>query len=146
MYITVDPGLNGTGYAIWNKQWQLVTNNIITFTYGTIEERGYKYRVFFKGLRKEYSITKIFIEYPALFASNKGSVTAASGALVKLAWLTGLISGVFTRIELVSVTNWKGQLPKDVVIRRIKKILPSVNSKSHDWDAIGIGLYKKGVF
>jgi len=86
-----------------------------------------------------------YIEYPAFFQAHGACGVANSGALVKLAWFVGLVCGTLPFApKLVTVGNWKGQLPKKVVQQRILRILPKVKATSHDWDAIGIGLFIKG--
>lgn len=145
-YMTIDPGLNGTGFAIWNRDWELIFNNIFIFKDVDIVSRGHNYRNSLVVICKKFNVNKIFIEYPSLFQTNKGIVTATSGALVKLSWLVGVLSSITIETELIPVQSWKGQLPKEVVKQRILHYLPNVKAKSHDWDAIGIGLYKKGIF
>jgi hypothetical protein len=96
-----------------------------------------------------YHITRVYIEMPAFFESSEGAMVARKGDLVKLTWFVGLLCGMFYPIptELIEVNKWKGQLPKEVVERRIKKIDPAYhNLKSHSYDAVGIGLYVKGEF
>jgi len=51
----------------------------------------------------------------------------------------------------IPVNQWKGQLPKKIVIKRIQKIIPRRNletlqPKDDCWDAIGLGLHVRGVF
>jgi hypothetical protein len=55
----------------------------------------------------------------------------------------------------VKVSSWKGQLPKELVIDRIKDFyrkqdaglkLLSMSLDGNDWDALGIGLYLQGLF
>lgn len=148
-YITVDPGITGTGWATWNAKWKLLSNGVITAPGKySFEEKTTHIANKLYAVRCKYSTLKLFIEYPAVFGGASGQMVAMRGDIVKLAWFVGYVCAhidipVF---ELVPVIKWKGQLPKSVVIHRIKKLLPGVNAKSHDWDAIGIGLYKKGVF
>lgn len=146
--ITVDPGLGGTGYAIWDKNWELITNKVVHVASQTpLEERLFIFGDVIKRQIVKYDVKLLYIEYPSFFQSSKGIVTATGGGLVKLSTLIGVICGSSgIKYELVPVTKWKGQLPKSAVKKRIQKILPNVQAGSHDWDAIGIGLYKKGVF
>lgn len=79
-------------------------------------------------------------------------MVARRGDLVKLTYLVGKFSSFLpTEPEdfiLVRVVDWKGQLPKSVVARRVFKILPGLSSQKisdHAVDAIGIGLYLKGL-
>lgn len=145
--MTIDPGTGGTGYAIWDAQWELIQNGVLNGVGKTWDSKmrdiGHKLKL----LVKANKIRKAFIEEPQKFQSSFGNMVADRGDLVKLSIFVGYLDG-YLGIEMnrVRVINWKGQLPKDVVIRRIKKLLPDVDAKSHDFDAIGIGLYLKGAF
>lgn len=105
----------------------------------------------------------VVCEYPAFMGSAAGIMVASAGDLVKLAHMCGRIhQNVLENWALMSskhyvfaeVGNWKGQLPKKVVNRRILKMLGNgalsqaraSRSFSHDWDAIGIGLWFTGRF
>ncbi len=152
MKITIDPGVGGTGWALWNAKWGLLKNGVIHEAYGGQETDDliiWKHRAIKVSERVREmcwkGVDELYIEYPSVFG---GGVAAQSGAVVKLACLVGMICGSagVNYFELVPVHAWKGNLPKDVVQRRIKKLLPNAKAESHDWDAIGIGLYKKGVF
>lgn len=145
--VTVDPGLGGTGYAVWNEKWKLLDHGVVVSK--EKENWGHKaVEIAFQlsGLLPE-DFT-LYIELPELHQSPGGMVTARSGALVKLAWFTGFLSSYLMplKFNFVTPTSWKGQLPKTVVKERIKKILPNLKARSHDWDAVGIGLYLKGDF
>lgn len=108
----------------------------------------------------ELPIRNIYIEWPSFFGgSARGYASAARDDIVKLsiatgyiiAWLEKCRGGRPGEIIPVPVRNWKGQLPKDVVIQRIKKLLGTaacyrLGVKTHAYDAIGIGLYAKGHF
>lgn len=148
-FMTIDPGGTGSGWALWSKGWKLLSNGVV-IPPGTgedkWEERAYYTVSSLSRVAKCAGCSLGFVEYPAFFQANGGGV-ASSGALVKLAWFVGLVCGKLPmHVELVTVGEWKGQLPKAVVERRIREILPGVKAKSHDWDAIGIGLYKAGRF
>jgi hypothetical protein len=90
----------------------------------------------------------IVSEYPAYHGRVKGW---DSGDLQKLVFLVGVIAGYFHKAMFTPVTpaDWKGQLPKDVVIRRLEKKLGKEYTKNYEkdiWDAVGIGLWKLGKF
>lgn len=78
-------------------------------------------------------------------------MVARRGDLVKLVMVVGSIVGILStgcyEIILIPVNRWKGQLPKDVVNKRVERFYGSNNCKgfkTHAWDAVGIGLYYKG--
>ena len=149
MKITIDPGINGTGWALW-KSWKLVDTGIFyaPAKLDWIEKcQAIESKCIY--LERENPITDCYLEYPAYFDSVGGNMVAKRGDLLKLTFLVGLIYAVFLKSHLIPVRTWKGQLPKDVVIQRIKQLLPPetyMNFKTHVWDAVGIGLHVKGDF
>lgn len=144
--ITIDPGSTGSGYAVWDSRWKLLRNGIILPDKDAEWEEG-AYQVVAKiaEVSGRNCCSEGYIEYPAFYQAHGACGVANSGALVKLAWFVGLVCGSLPfPPHLVTVGSWKGQLPKKVVEKRIKRILPGVKATSHDWDAIGIGLFIKG--
>ena len=144
--ITIDPGATGSGWAMWDSKWKLLQNGVIIPDKElSWEAKAYQVVARLTQVSELFECEEGYIEYPAFFQSHGACGVANSGALVKLAWFVGLCCGSLPfPPRLVSVGTWKGQLPKKVVISRIKRILPNVKAKSHDWDAIGIGLYIRG--
>lgn len=98
--------------------------------------------------------TEVACEFPEFFANQRGFHTAAGGDLVQMSFCVGRVAGyaehvLGAKFTPVRVTIWKGQLPKDVVISRIRKKIDAsklTRKPSHDWDACGIALYVKGKF
>lgn len=95
------------------------------------------------------------VEWPTFFDSAGGRAAAGSGSIVKLAFGIGqialMVDAYGGRFVPVNVNKWKGQMPKNLVIKRIKKRLTSSRleyllPESHAWDSIGIGLYYRGLF
>jgi Holliday junction resolvasome RuvABC endonuclease subunit len=152
MRMAIDPGHGGTGYVIWKMSWQYVTCGIIAPSKSMDwETRGKIIAERMKYIRDFYRIKEIYMEYPAYFSSVGGEMVAKRGDLAKLLWLVGLIHGMVhpTHVELVRVTDWKGQLPKAVVEERLRKLLGKSypkDCKSHSVDALGIGMYVRGIF
>jgi len=148
--IFIDPGLNGTGYAVYTPKWHLLfSGNINISGQYPWEIRGQRIEKRIIEMVARQEITHAYIEFPSYFGSASGQMVAARGDLVKLTWLVGLLYGVFKsgQAMLLPVREWKGQLPKEVVIKRIKQILPQEvwkKFKTHTWDAVGMALYVKG--
>lgn len=149
-YLTIDPGLGGTGWAVWTNDW-ILTDYGVVFA-GTKNKINAKQDLA-KKLYAEihsYNIKRAYIEYPAKFSGVKGDMVAGGGSLVKLAEFVGYLRAYLDmrKIETlaVPVIEWKGQMPKEAVKHRIRRVLPEAKPTSHDWDAIGIGLYLKGDF
>ena len=104
---------------------------------------------------------RVLVELPAYFASKGGTTVAKGGALVKLSITVGAVFYAATelgmQVDLIPVADWKGQLKKPVVVDRIwayycSKAAPPValenmqkNIKSHALDAVGIGLWARGL-
>lgn len=150
--VTVDPGLTGTGWAVWDKNWELIDHGVIKAKSNLTPQQDRK-QILSSRLHTQIAIFSpeiMYIEYPAKFSSVKGDMVAGRGDLVKLAQLVGYFHAYFNAKGLrtldVTVNEWKGQMPKEAVMRRIKRLLPKVRPHSHDYDAIGLGLYLKGVF
>jgi Holliday junction resolvasome RuvABC endonuclease subunit len=155
--ISVDPGLNGTGWAIFNsgkKGISLLDVGVITDRKSdSFQKRGENILKDLEVIMDGREMFELAVEFPSFFQSSHGEMVARRGDLVKLAWFVGVISGaVIARdmpLRIVEVNEWKGQLKKDVVIRRIERKFPEVSEhkiKTHAWDAVGIGLYCLGKF
>lgn len=158
---TIDPGVSGTGLAIWNAD---------LFGVGKFPYEGYpptkimsiRYKdtaSYFNTLQygiRQLGCLKIICEDVDYRKGDKGQMVAESGDLVTLAKFIGAIQGIAfcegVPIELVTANIWKGQLNKAKVVARLKKICPSLTNfcgdeeKAHDWEAVGIGFWKQGVF
>lgn len=99
-------------------------------------------------LRNIRGIRFVACELPQFFNSAHGTMVAAQEGLVKLTMLVGYFGGMCTHYGVsfspIKVQDWKGQLPKEVVKNRIRKIL---RKKQHVllskdmWDAVGIGIH-----
>jgi hypothetical protein len=98
----------------------------------------------------------VVIEFPKVWdRSYKSMAAMRRGDLFKLVYLIGGMGEIVRRHEcnlpiLITPDEWKGQLPKAVVIRRIirriKKTLPGMGPiKDHQADAIGMGLAAMGL-
>jgi len=170
--MAIDPGLNSMGWAFW------ATSRVDHIT-RTKEDRPptrvgllhapRKYELVLRALwlakelkRETMTLGEMggpigirdlhFVsEYPA-WHGDKVRKGWARGDMQKVCLLVGVMAGYFHEAKLftpVTPTEWKGQLPKDVVIRRLqKKFGPGATQEwERDiWDAVGIGLWKMGRF
>ena len=144
----VDPGNNGTGIAIWNEfKKENLPVHVKSYSRKTFDD----YMVLLAELIKEYDVEKVYIEQAAYHGTGsvKGQAAAAKGDLIKLAELIGGFRAICylseSYVELVPVIKWKGQLPKEVVKKRILKVWEGCTATNHDWDAVGIGFYLLGL-
>ena len=150
MILTVDPGVN-TGWAIFNndpEDVKPVAFGVLRIT--SIREVALRMKLAYEFRRHtcRYAIDTMIIEGVRSWGSSSTSSAAtASGDLFYLAHLIGNIEcAFFSRVKdirLPSVGEWKGQLPKEVVRKRVERIT-GISPPEHACDAVGIGLWHKG--
>jgi len=155
----VDPGLGGTGWAYFpwiqaNATKKTLAAPTITgvLTAPTNEKwdnRAWSYCAQFAGIINSCEPETVVLEYPELFSGDaKSQASAARGDLFKLTFLIGGLAQVAREATgklpiLVLPKEWKGQLPKPVVINRIKKQL-GIDCQDHEGDAVAMGLAAQG--
>ena len=150
-FISIDPALNNTGLALWYPGDKYPWIRSIA-TKGTKQEKG---RQLWEWLRQETPVTEgctTYIEYPKYFAGSPiGQAAATRGDLgttllaAHICMVVGWEAGI--EVVLVPVNEWKGQLSKQATKIRVDKILPDVVCRnSHEYDAVGIGLFVRGEF
>lgn len=105
-----------------------------------------------------YEITECYCEKPSVFGSARG--WASKDHILQLEMFRGMLFNLCDEYHClfhdVNVSTWKGQLPKHLVVQRIKDIYYAMEGRqqiavlsedgSHDWDACGIGLHVQGFF
>jgi len=98
-------------------------------------------------------VSKVIIEIPQIYPlrQSKGGLRGQN-ILVDLAYSAGMVAGhLCSEYKVYRPREWKGQVPKDVMVERIKKRvtdkekatmnLPKNKSKQHNvWDGVGVGL------
>lgn len=153
MILTIDPGLRGCGAALFYEKSLAhafyVQNPIV---------RGGGYKAHANMARAvrlwadaaTTDVRKVIIEFPRIYphaAQQKGD----PNDLLELTGVGGAIAALFSKADIESrfPAEWKGQVPKDVMVKRIQNALDisekasvrSVGAKDHNtWDAVGIGL------
>lgn len=166
--ISIDPGLNGTGWALWDRA--KAEKLVRPFASGAIPKTNNEESLSNRAawictaldmICKKNQVCELCIEQAQFMEGGKGLAAARDGDLVTLSILTGMIVGNMWRIRdgvtstygwsthLIPVSKWKGNLSKDKCEYRINKILPKWENQSgttHEADAVGIGLYAKGFF
>lgn len=148
-FITIDPGLNKhTGYAIFRTFLEPHETGIIPVS----SEHGWKIQSHL--IAKEinellskpvfcFDINEAFIEIPDRW-DGKGSVEN----ILKLSFLCGsiyhaMMKRLLIKVSLIKPREWKGQMNKQIVDKRIYKAIGKKYSE-HISDAVGIGLWVKG--
>ena len=157
-YMTIDPGLPGSGFAMWDEEYwkaQIISDDKLLCNkpeYHAVHnfKSTEKYLDQIIIYIKMFQIKKVWIENAAYMGgSAKGQMVADTGRLIKLAKFVGAIEAVCWTMSVpcipVEVKEWKGTLPKDVCNHRILRVWPECDCKSHDWDAVGIGMYLMGL-
>jgi hypothetical protein len=90
-------------------------------------------------------IDTVVIEKPKLWGAVKSVASQHSGSLLGLHILVGALywwgRSFAVKAEFIPVSDWKGQLPKDVTTRRTEKKYNITTSTHDEADAIGIGDY-----
>jgi len=97
------------------------------------------------------------LEMPELWSGSAISNASAThkakpgepADLFKLVYLVGVLgaaalAAVGNLPVLATPAEWKGQLAKDMVTRRIQSALPGCAFRDHEWDAVGMGLSAQG--
>lgn len=148
-WLSVDPGLQGTGVAVWRGR-KLVSASVFTMAHDELDwwERS---RVIGELIRRANPYAEVVvIEMMEHFGAGR-DLAWKTGDLQRTVFLIGMIGGLFPAgvIQPIRVRDWKGQLPKSVVIDRIEAHLGTatcnrLNIQSHAWDAVGIGLWAQG--
>lgn len=152
--VTVDPGLLGTGYAVWGSVDAPLHSGVLKVPSGLSKKLYWTDRCFFladkfRTLLLELTVpySEIYIEYPKFFQSATGLASAGSGDVFKLTFLVGVLAQTVRENDRIfkelPVNIWKGNLPKEVIIGRIKQRL-GVEYGNHVADAVGMGLFLRG--
>jgi len=179
--LAIDPGLNGTGWAFWGPRTLSKKYVPPPTTVGVMRKRHDTFvatanwladELLFdvvRGNRKDVCSVHlsracgcspapplvVTCEFPEYQTGASRSMGWMRGDLQKLTYLVGVLGRMTYAagavFEPVPVSQWKGQLPKDVVTDRIINKLGNaacerLGIKTHAWDATGIGLWRLGEF
>lgn len=153
-WLSVDPGLRYTGWAYWEnvelRDWGLITSKDIITTGWKLKSLIMANRV--KDRVRAFDADMVICECPQEMKGGRGEMSLRSGSVRKLAYYVGMIGGrVWSRdCEFTSVEpmKWKGQLPKEITQKRVRRDYPQVPAdlRSDVFDACGIGRwYVKNV-
>lgn len=160
--ISIDPGLQGTGIALWDLAQPPVPVAVTVLNRSTKGEWWDRAMLMAQELRgwlearvPNWCPADIAVcEFPQYQESAGRSMGWRTGDLQRLTFLTGVFAQRLRPAEFYPVepSGWKGQLPKHVVEMRIteqlgKATCKRLGIKTHAWDAVGIGLWaiEKGV-
>jgi hypothetical protein len=160
--MTVDPGLGGTGVAFWRKlvRGTATEPDFVDVLHEEDETATWteRARSIARAARELLPVPEtLFVEVPRLWPhSRKSRAAAIRGDLTKLSAVAGMVieavsASRFATLRVVTAfpRDWKDQLPKDAVVRRIYRALglnsDGLSYPDHAADAVGMGLAIAGV-
>lgn len=158
--LCIDPGTGTTGWAIFEldpaKNPELVESGI----YKTSKKGDWIKHIDeilsrFDGRNIGLEVSIVLIEQPRIFMSGKGQASNNSGAIMKLMGLVFALRQYFLdvykyhfalraadkeiKVHLVPVNRWKGNAPKHITAKRVKRYWGHAGQDDNETDAIGIG-------
>lgn len=145
-WMSIDPGIGGTGWAMWEEEKLVASSSIKPRIKGKSWEQ--KAAAIIDQLRDVCNNCRpmqCFIEQPFIaLDGGRAEISAKRQDVVKLSILNGMIVQAIPNTHQVRVIDWKGQCPKHIFKKRIERYLSSINYRpstttSHELDAIGIG-------
>jgi hypothetical protein len=144
-FATCDPGLTGTGLALFHHG-KLVNVKNIALAEKDWSERVNQISGYLTNYLRAWSVQAFYYELPAFMAAAAGN---RSGDMVKLAIIAGAIHGAVNTLDPeidiypLPISTWKGNAPKSVMHPRILKAMDTKGTTftGHELDAIGMGLY-----
>lgn len=141
----IDPGLEGTGWAFFSRKYGPDDSGVIR---PIVKDWKARSIAIANELESRFACNHgvhIGLEFPEMWGSSSRS-HASSTDLFELAFLCGVIYHRITchSWHFFTVKQWKGQLPKKVVIKRIQKAWGIV-PPNHAADAVGMGLAAQGL-
>jgi hypothetical protein len=155
--LAVDPGLNSAGYAWWG--WSEIRVTLPPARVGLVKPKrsgalGERMQSIDDGVWAQRLPgcshrlhTHLVVEMPHYQENAAAGFGWKTGDLQKLTLLVGyLVNHNWGAVTLATPRDWKGQLPKPVIIERITNRLGEracvrLNIERDAWDAVGIGLW-----
>lgn len=151
LLIAIDPGVRATGIAVYDSCRELAAAWLScgdSWTETAIAARNELVTCYAPQLLAK---AEIAIEVPQIYvqAKLKGDPNDLVDLALMAGCLVGLLAAPGTRVTNYRPRQWKGQVPKDVMVERIKAklspderariALPSKGLEHNVYDAIGIG-------
>ncbi len=155
--LAVDPGLNSAGFAWFG--WTELSKTMPPSRVGLVKPKrsetlGERMQAIAAGVWAGRIIgcthrchVHLVVEMPHYQENAAAGFGWKTGDLQKLTLLVGyLVSDDWGAVTLATPRDWKGQLPKHVIIERITNRLGEracnrLNIEKDAWDAVGIGLW-----
>ena len=147
--LSIDPSINHVGVAVWELPNKLIMYGLL---HPKVKERENEYDKSMsilnqiKEWKQNYGVNRIILEVPAHWAVG-GFEARETGSIAKLMLVVGALYSLKPEVDefkVVKPHEWKGQLPKSVMVNRLKEFyvnagvdLEKLNPNVAD--AIGIG-------
>jgi len=143
-FIATDPGISGTGFAVF-KERKLVKHGNLYSKKSNWIDKSFDLSIQLEHIYEEENCEKIFIEWPSNFTgSKKGQAAINMNSINKLACFIGMVLQRIPNGYLIPVQIWKGQVPKQVTQYRVDQKYPYRGIKNHATDAVGLGMFVLG--
>lgn len=148
MYLlSIDPSINSLGWAIFNlENGELEASGVVHNYIPQSQEIEKRIRGIICNLtvaiwRWLKRVRIVIIEKPHMWGAYKSVASAHSGSLLVLHILVGALFwwASDNKCKLIRVSEWKGQLPKDVTKARMEKKYAKVFKGDDEADAVGLG-------
>lgn len=147
--LCIDSGCQYTGYAYQDNCTGEIVCGVIRAEKDTelYQNMVNQFERFITVNSGKFMYNKCVIEYPEYWSTR--TVATSKGDMFKLAFLVGRFTSVLIdhnfSVELITPSKWKGQLPKEAVLQRVREII-NREPVNHACDAVGILLHKNGRF
>lgn len=153
MIVSIDPGLNHCGVAFWNENTKMLLSarlvkNALSRYRNKWAAMAYELRAAIKEEWDGAPVVEVISELPQIYQGPKQK--GDPNDLIDLA----LVVGRLYPDVLYKPREWKGQVPKDAMVKRIESKLTqeekgriekcSASLRHNVLDAVGIGLFHLG--
>jgi hypothetical protein len=135
--LSIDPSINNVGWAL-SKNKKLIKWGIIHPAKDKKKTYLDKCKDIISQIIEIYSDlpdVQLVTEIPDHFGTS-GYIARESGAILKLAFIAGMIYNIDSDVVSYTPNQWKGQLPKHVMTMRLCKNEPYKSMKIVDWKDI----------
>lgn len=150
-FLAIDPSIRSIGWATFFGNPHMISNSLQDWEYGVFKpdpEHIYdSIRYFIRSKRFLSRVDKLILELPNFQNSEKGRIAAKQGYTTQLGIVVGYIMGLIDLTQedvfLYPPIVWKGTVPKEVTLAKLKRDFKNSNrildSLNHDTiDAIGL--------
>lgn len=149
MILCIDPGVRAAGVALFDdkelttawlaegKDWEDTADSVMR-----------------KLPVNSCLVQEVVVEHMQIY---KQTGLAQANDLITVSMMAGRVTGLFSgwaSAKSYLPRDWKGQVPKDIMVKRVEKVIskeelkrvdwPSADKRHNVWDAISIGLFRVG--